>query len=104
VAGNTVTAQNIDKPWTHVTVYDMPYEMDDDILKIKLEKYGKVISIRRGKIHGTEVENGLRHARIYIDEPIPSFLRVGKITFFPLSSSLLWHLLCCVSQHLSRCG
>jgi hypothetical protein len=27
------------------------------------------------------VENGLRHARIYIDEPIRSFLRVGKITF-----------------------
>jgi hypothetical protein len=54
VAGNTVTAQNIDKAWTHVTVYDMPYEMDDDILRIKLEKYGKVLSIRRENIwHGS---------------------------------------------------
>lgn len=64
---------------TFVTVYDAPCEMLDSAIHYRLSKYGTIYYQRRGKLHDfPTVFNGLRHLRMEIHTPIPSFLRFGK--------------------------
>ena len=64
---------------TFVTVYDAPCEMLDSAIHYRLSKYGTIYYQRRGKLHDFPgVLNGLRHLRMEIHTPIPSFLRFGK--------------------------
>ena len=66
-------------PLTFVTVYDAPYELPDVALEHRLKKFGSIFSSRHGRLQGfPSVFNGLRHLRMAIHTPIPSYLRFGK--------------------------
>ncbi len=65
-----------------VNVYSVPFELHDDAVVRKLERYGKVLSIRRGH-HALmpECENGIRHLRMNLRQAIPSFIHFGSESF-----------------------
>ena len=67
------------RPVTFVTIYDAPNELPPSALQARLSKYGKVFSQRLGKLQEFPgVLNGLRHLRMDIHTPIPSYVRFGK--------------------------
>lgn len=72
--------QDSERPLTYLTIYDAPYELSDDAIIHRLSPYCEVMWHRRGKFSGTAgaVFNGLRHYRICLEKPIPSYLRFGK--------------------------
>jgi len=65
-------------PLTYLNIYDAPHELSDDALKLRLDKYCTVFSTRRGKFSNSHVYNGIRHYRVRVKNPIPSYLRFGK--------------------------
>ena len=70
--------KDVDKPLTCLTIYDAPYELPDLEIVKRLQPYCEVIHSRRGR-HSLRpsVCNGLRHYRVRIIKPIPSYLRFG---------------------------
>ncbi|PFX15801.1 hypothetical protein AWC38_SpisGene19973 [Stylophora pistillata] len=75
--------QDIDKPLTFLTIYDAPFELSDLVIIKRLTPYCNVLNYRRGKhMYAPNVYNGLRHYRVRISKPIPSFLRFGKDQIF----------------------
>ncbi len=65
-------------PITNVTVLDVPFEISDKAIYRKLERYGNIISSRRGSHQGMpSVQNGMRHFRIKLRAHIPSFIHFG---------------------------
>ena len=72
--------QDSEKPLTFLTIYDAPYELSDEALIHRLAPYCEVMWHRRGKFAGTAgtVYNGLRHYRVCLSRPMPSYLRFGK--------------------------
>ena len=75
--------QDVDKPLTLLTIYDAPFELSDLAIIKRLAPYCEVLHYRRGK-HSLvpNIYNGLRHYRVRISKPIPSFLRFGKFQVF----------------------
>ena len=74
--------QDIDRPLTHLQVFDAPHELPDLAIVERLSKFCDVVSHRRGffRQEGWEnVHDGVRHYRVRIRRPIPSFSRFGKI-------------------------
>lgn len=67
-----------DMPLTFLNVYDAPYELSDEALTFRLRQYCIVHSTRRGKLARSHVNNGIRHFRVQILQPLPSYLRFGK--------------------------
>ena len=67
-----------DMPLTFLNIYDAPHELSNDALTFRLRKYCIVHSARRGKLSRSQVNNGFRHFRVQIIQPIPSYLRFGK--------------------------
>ena len=67
-----------DSPLTFLNIYDAPHELCDEALKARLEKYCSVIATRRGRLSRSNCYNGIRHYRVRIKEPLPSYLRFGK--------------------------
>ena len=68
--------QDVDKPLTFFTVYDAPYKLPDLTIFRRLQPYCEVIHSRRGRYSlRPSVCNGLRHYRVRIIKPIPSYLR-----------------------------
>lgn len=64
---------------TTVHVYDAPFELPDSALKLRLQPYGEVLKITRGRFpECTHVETGVRYVRMHVDFPIPSFIRFGR--------------------------
>ena len=75
--------QDVDKPLTFLTIYDAPFELSDLAIIKRLSPYCEVLHYRRGKHSlAPNVYNGLRHYRVRISKPIPSFLRFGKFQIF----------------------
>ena len=80
--GNTPYAlQDVDRPLTYLQVYDAPHELPDLAIIQRLSQYCDVIHHRRG--HFTQpgwehVHDGVRHYRVRIKRPIPSFLRFDR--------------------------
>ena len=73
--------QDVDRPLTFVQVFDAPHELPDTALISRLSKFCEVVSNRRGYFRepGWEnVQDGVRHFRVRLRSPIPSFLRFGK--------------------------
>ena len=75
---STSVINDEDMPLTFLNVYDAPHELSDEALTLRLEKYCEVVSRRRGKLARSHVYNGIRHYRVRIKEPLPSYLRFGK--------------------------
>ena len=75
--------QDVDKPLFFLTIYDVPFELSDLAIIKRLSPYCEVLHYRRGKHSLTlNIYNGLRHYRVRISKPIPSFLRFGKFQIF----------------------
>ena len=75
--------QDVDKPLTFLTIYDAPFELSDLAIIKRLSPYCEVLHYRRGKHSlAPNIYNGLRHYRVRISKPIPSFLRFGKFQVF----------------------
>ena len=82
VRGQPFALQDIDRPLTYVQVFDAPHEMADETIIQRLAKYCDVLHHRRGYFREegwTHVQDGVRHFRVRIKEPIPNFVRFGKI-------------------------
>lgn len=61
-----------------VYVHDAPFELPDKALKHRLESYGEVLRITRGRYSDcVDVETGIRCVKMHIDTAIPSFIRFG---------------------------
>ena len=74
--------QDVDKPLTFLTIYDAPYEFPDMAIIRRLQPYCEVVHSRRGRhAQKASVCNGLRHYRVRIIKPIPSYLRFGPFLF-----------------------
>ena len=75
--------QDVDKPLSFLTIYDAPFELSDLVIIKRLSPYCEVLHYRRGKHSlAPNIYNGLRHYRVRISKPIPSFLRFGKFQIF----------------------
>ena len=75
--------QDIDRPLTYLTIYDAPFELSDLAIIKRLSPFCEVIHYRRGKHnYAPNVYNGLRHYRVRIIKPIPSFLRFGRMQIY----------------------
>ena len=76
-----VVLQDVDRPLTFLQVFDAPHELPDTALISRLSRFCDVISNRRGYFRepGWEnVQDGVRHFRVRLRSPVPSFLRFGK--------------------------
>lgn len=62
-----------------VHIHDAPFELPDGALKLRLQPYGEVLKITRGRFpECTHIETGIRYVRMHLDHPIPSFIRFGR--------------------------
>ena len=79
INGGNFALQDVDRPLTFLTIYDCPHELPDLAVTKRLEPYCHVLHTRRGH-HATRstVCNGLRHYRVRVFAPIPSYLRFGR--------------------------
>ena len=68
---------------TFLTIYDAPFELSDLAIIRRLAPFCEVVHYRRGKFDFTPgVYNGLRHYRVRVTKPVPSFLRFRKYQIF----------------------
>ena len=75
--------QDIDRPMTFLTIYDAPFELSDLAIIRRLAPFCEVVHYRRGKFDFMPgVYNGLRHYRVRVTKPVPSFIRFGKYQIF----------------------
>ena len=65
-------------PLTFLNIYDAPHELNDEALEVRLQKYCTIVATRRGKLSKSSCYNGIRHYRVRVKEPLPSYLRFGK--------------------------
>ena len=70
IGDTAVAATAADKQTTFVTILLAPFEMTDAAIHTALSACGKVLNVRRGRWQ--------RHARMELDRPIPSYLRIGS--------------------------
>ena len=68
-----------DSPLTFLNIYDAPHELCDEALEVCLQKYCTVVATGRGKVSKSSCYNGIRHYRLCIKEPVPSYLRFVKL-------------------------
>ena len=79
ISQQAVAIQDVDHPLTFLNIYDAPHELPDTAIIERLSPYCEVLHHRRGKFREPEgVFNGIRHYRVRILRPIPSYLRFGK--------------------------
>lgn len=72
--------QDADRPLTFLNIYYAPHKLPGTALINRLSLYCEVLHHRRGKFHNpSEVCNGIRHYRVRITIPLPSYLRFGKV-------------------------
>ena len=83
VGGYSYATQDIDRPMTFLTIYDAPFELSDLAIIRRLAPFCEVVHYRRGKFDFKPgVYNGLRHYRVRVTKPVPSFIRFGKYQIF----------------------
>ena len=83
IGADNYAVQDIDRPLTFLTIYDAPFELSDLAIIRRLAPYCDVLHYRRGRFSfAPSVCNGLRHYRVRVIKPIPSFLRFGKSLLF----------------------
>ena len=82
VRGQPFTIQDIDHLLTYLQIFYAPHELLDSAIVERLSRYCEVVHQHRG--YFTEpgfqhIHDGVRHFRVRMKHPIPSFLRFGKI-------------------------
>ena len=89
-----------------VTVRDAPWELPDDVIKQRLQKYGSVYSIRRAfnqSLLPENVPDGRRVLRMVVKQPIPPFMKFGPFLvriFYPDQPIVCWK--CNSPDHIGR--
>lgn len=83
IGGSYVKLLDADRAFTSITIKDAPVEMEDCVVMAKLSQYGKVMegSMKRGKIRGTNIENGIRYVNLTNMEEnvvIPATCQIGR--------------------------
>ena len=82
IHGQPLALQETDRPLTYLQIFDAPHELPDLAIVSRISKYCDVVSQRRGNFHepGWEaVQNRVRHYRVHLKQPIPNFIRFGKV-------------------------
>ena len=82
INGQPFAIQDVDRPLTYVQIFDAPYELPDSTIINRLQKFCDVIHHRRGYFREEQfrhIQDGTRHYRVRINQPIPNFIRFGKI-------------------------
>ena len=82
INGQPFALQDIDRPLTYLQIFDCQYEMPDSTIINCLEKYCEVVHHRRGYFAQESfkhIQTGVRHYRVRINQPIPNFMRFGRI-------------------------
>lgn len=77
----SVVVNGVDNIITNVTIKDAPYEMPDNVVIECMSRYGDIMSgsYVRGKIKGTNIENGTRYVKILNCVPIlPLHKAIGR--------------------------
>ena len=72
---------DVEKSLTNVMVKDAPVEMLDSCIVTSLQPFGDVVpySVKRGKIRGTDIENGTRHLQmVNVKCIIPNQFHIGR--------------------------
>ena len=82
IGSENYAVQDIDTPLTFLTIYDAPFELSDLAIIRRLLPYCEVLHYRRGRFDFCNTYNGLRHYRVRVIKPIPSFLRFGSHQIF----------------------
>lgn len=75
--GVQLAINDVGMTYVYISVYYAPFEMKDKVLINRLSQFGKVIEIRRAKIQGTDVFNGLVTVRMSLTRHVPSFIQIG---------------------------
>ena len=90
----------------YVTVRDAPWELPDELIKHRLEQYGRVYSIRRAfnqSLLPEKVPDGRRVLRMIVSQPIPPFMKFGPFLvriFYPQQPRVCWK--CNSPDHIGR--
>ena len=89
-----------------MTVRDAPWELPDDLIKQRLQKYGSVYSIRRAfnqSLLPKKVTDGRQVLRMVVRQPIPPFMKFGPflvLIFYPEQPRVCWK--CNSPDHIGR--
>ena len=68
-----------ERPLTFLTICDTPYKLPDSAIIHRLQPYCEVLWYRLGTYKAHDgVFNGLRHYRVRVINPLPSYMRFGK--------------------------
>ena len=76
IAGTTVFLGDCENRLILVKIYEAPAELPDTVVIGRLNHYGRVLSFRRDKI-AQFIENGVRTARMSINQNIPSIINIA---------------------------
>ena len=77
IAGHHVFLADCDNQFRLVKIYNAPNEMPVTVLIGRLSAYGTILSFRRDLAADT-IFNGIRTARMRIEKPIPSTVRIVR--------------------------
>ena len=102
IRGQPFALQDVDRPLTYLQIFDSPYELPDSTIINRLTKYCDVLHHHRGYFRepGFEhIQDGVRHYRVRIKNPIPNFLRFGKIQL-----NLRYEGQPCTCRHCNQTG
>ena len=76
IGGSTVFLGDCENRLVLVKIYEAPNELPDTALIGRLSRYGRVLSFRRDKI-AQFIDNGVRTARMTLNQHIPNIINVG---------------------------
>ena len=80
--GRPVAIQDVDHPLSFLRIHEAPHELADAAIVHRLTDYCDVVHYRRGYLNFDGLQHimdGVRHYRVRLKKPIPSFLRFGRV-------------------------
>lgn len=99
-----IIALSEDEMETVVRIHEVPIEVNNEVIKAEMEKYGKVNGIIREKWNGHEdlfpVENGIRCVKMVIKKDIPSYISInGWKTLVTYRNQIRTCMICSEPNH-----
>ena len=82
VRGRPVAIQDVDHPLTFLRIHEAPHELPNAAIVHRLTEFCDVVHYRRGyfTFDGLQhIMDGVRHYRVRLNKPTPSFLRFGRV-------------------------
>lgn len=90
---------------TQVRVHDLPPQMDNELIKSEMGRFGEVLAIKDEVWDATSplkgIKNGVRTIRIRIHEQIPSYVNIaGHFTLITHKNQIITCRHCCKPVHI----